>query len=120
MRTLPKHRHRQAKTQRVRAALRRVSSRPRLSVFRSLNNISCQIIDDQKGHTLAAASSLEKELRTVTGLKKTDMAAKVGELLAERARRAGVVKVAFDRASYKYHGRVKALAEAARKGGLEF
>lgn len=121
MTTLKKHRHRIAKAHRVRARLRRVSSRPRLSVFRSLANISCQIIDDTKGHTLASASSLEKEVRgTIQGLKKTEVAARVGELLAERARRAGVSQVTFDRAAYRYHGRIKALADAARKGGLDF
>ena len=119
MKTLSKHAHRTRKATRTRARLRRVSARPRLSVFRSLNNISCQIIDDSKGHTLCAASSLEKDLRGQAG-KKSDIAAKVGTLLAERARRAGVTKVAFDRASYKFHGRIKALADAARKGGLEF
>lgn len=121
MTTLSKHWHRTQKAIRTRARLRSVSTRPRLSVFRSLNNISCQIIDDSKGHTLAAASSLEKDVRTAaTNLKKADVAAKVGALLADRAKRAGVTKVAFDRAAYKFHGRVKALAEAARKGGLEF
>jgi large subunit ribosomal protein L18 len=119
MKTLSKHAHRLRKATRTRARLRRVSARPRLSVFRSLNNISCQIIDDSKGHTLCAASSLEKDLRGQTG-KKSDIAAKVGTLLAERAKRAGVTQVAFDRAAYKFHGRIKALADAARKGGLEF
>jgi large subunit ribosomal protein L18 len=121
MKTLSKHAHRAKKAMRTRARLRSVSARPRLSVFRSLNNISCQIIDDGKGHTLCAASSLEKDLRSgAAGLKKADVAAKVGALLAERAKRAGVTKVAFDRAAYKFHGRIKALADAARKGGLEF
>jgi large subunit ribosomal protein L18 len=90
-------------------------------VFRSLKNISCQLIDDARGHTLAAASSVEKEVRTaIQGLRKTDVAKKVGALLAERARKAGVTKVAFDRGAFRFHGRIKALADAARAGGLEF
>jgi large subunit ribosomal protein L18 len=79
------------------------------------------VIDDIRGHTLVAASSLEKEVReAVRGMRKTDVAKKVGALLAERCQRAGVVKVAFDRGAFKYHGRVQALAEAARSGGLQF
>jgi len=105
----------------VRRKLRRHTTRPRLSVFRSLKNISVQIIDDLRGHTVAAASSTEKELRAeVKSVRKTDVAARVGKLLAERAKREGVSKVSFDRGSYRYHGRVKALADAAREGGLEF
>ncbi len=119
--TANKHQSRRGKASSVRERMRRVTSRPRLSVFRSLNNISCQVIDDLRGHTVAAASSLEKDLRTaLAGLNKTDVAAKVGALVAERAKRAGVVKVAFDRGAYKYHGRIKALADAARQAGLEF
>jgi len=99
-------------------------ARPRLSVYRSNKHISCQVIDDATGRTLAAASSLDKELRALKGsgegIKKAEMAAKVGARIAERSKAAGVTKVAFDRACYKYHGRVKALAEAAREGGLEF
>ena len=105
----------------TRRKLRLYSGRPRLSVRRSLNNIHCQIIDDEQGRTLAAASSLEKSLRDgLVGLKKTEVAAKVGEELAGRAKSAGVTKVAFDRGHYKFHGRIKALADAARAGGLEF
>jgi len=116
-----KHQQRIGKAASVRTKLRQVTTRPRLSVFRSLKNISVQIIDDVKGHTLAAASSAEKDVRASTkGLRKTDTAKKVGALLAERAKRAGVTKVAFDRGAYKYHGRVKALADAAREGGLQF
>ncbi len=119
--TFQKHQKRRAKAQSLRGKLRQVSGRPRLSVFRSLANISGQIVDDVRGHTLAAASSLEKEVRTsIQGMRKTDVAKKVGTLLAERAKRAGIGKVAFDRGAYKYHGRVKALADAARAGGLEF
>ena len=99
----------------------RTEPRPRLSVFRSGRNIYAQVIDDVKGHTLAAASSMDKEVReSLKGLKKTDAAGKIGELIAQRAKDAGVSKVAFDRGPYKYHGRVRALADAARSGGLEF
>ncbi len=119
--TKKKHDARRGKASSLRKRARRLSDHPRLSVFRSLSNISVQIIDDLKGHTVAAASSLEKDMRgSLKGMRKTDMASKVGEALAERAKRAGVTKVVFDRGSYKYHGRIKALAEAARAGGLEF
>ena len=107
---------------RVRAALKKVAGgRPRLSVFRSSQHIYAQVIDDGAGRTLAAASSLEKDLRgdLKTGADKA-AAAKVGQLLAERAKAAGVDKVVFDRGAYIYHGRVKALADAAREGGLKF
>jgi large subunit ribosomal protein L18 len=95
--------------------------RPRLSVFRSGKHIYAQIIDDAQGRTLAAASTLDATLRTDlrTGADK-DAAGKVGKLVAERALAAGVTAVVFDRGSYIYHGRVKALAEAAREGGLSF
>ena len=107
---------------RVRNSLKRVASgRPRLSVFRSSKHIYVQVIDDQEGRTLASASSMEKDLRG--SLKSgADVAAAVavGKLVAERAKKAGVDKVIFDRGGYIYHGRVKALAEAAREGGLDF
>jgi large subunit ribosomal protein L18 len=95
--------------------------RPRLSVFRSGKHIYAQVIDDAQGRTLAAASSLEKPMRESlkTGADK-DAATQVGKLVAERARAAGVDKVVFDRGPYLYHGRVKALADAAREGGLSF
>ena len=109
-----------------RAARRRqlkavANGRPRLSVHRSSKNIYAQIIDDAKGHTLAAASTLEKDLKgsLKTGAD-TAAAAAVGKLIAERAIKAGVKEVVFDRGAYIYHGRVKALAEAAREGGLSF
>lgn len=107
---------------RVRSAVRKVAGdRPRLSVFRSAKNIYAQIIDDGQGRTLAAASTLDKDLRTkVTNGGGTNAAVEVGKLVAERAKKAGVSKVVFDRGSYLYHGRVKALADAAREGGLEF
>jgi large subunit ribosomal protein L18 len=119
--TFQKHQRRRGKATSVRNKLRRVTNRPRLSVFRSLANISVQIIDDVRGHTLVAASSLEKDLRsTLKGMRKTDVAKRVGALLAERAKRSGLVEVAFDRGAYKYHGRIKALADAAREAGLKF
>ncbi len=107
---------------RLRFQLRRkAGGRPRLSVFRSGKNIHAQVIDDVAGKTLAAASSLDKGLREQfkTGANK-DAAAAVGKLVAERALAAGVSQVVFDRGAYLYHGRVKALAEAAREGGLAF
>ena len=110
------------RAQRTRSKLRKLANgRPRLSVARSHKNISAQIIDDEKGLTVAAASTLEKELREA--LKSTsDVAAaqKIGELIAERAKKAGVEDVVFDRGGYMFHGRVKALADAAREGGLKF
>ncbi len=107
---------------RLRYQLRQKSGgRPRLSVFRSGKHIYAQIIDDAQGRTLAAASTLDKDLTATlrTGAAK-DAASAVGTLIAERCKAAGVVAVVFDRGSYLYHGRVKALAEAAREGGLDF
>jgi len=99
----------------------RDNTRPRLSVFRSLSNIYVQVIDDAKRVTLAAASSLDKDLKAnLKGGGNKDAAAAVGKLVAERAVKAGVKDVVFDRGSYRYHGRVKALADAAREGGLNF
>jgi large subunit ribosomal protein L18 len=119
--TKKKHKARRGKATSLRSRLRARSERPRLSVFRSLTNISVQVIDDLEGKTLAAASSLEKDLKTaIQGMNKTDAAKKVGELVGERAKKAGVSKVSFDRGTYKYHGRVKALADGARQAGLEF
>jgi large subunit ribosomal protein L18 len=104
---------------RLRLRLSGTPSRPRLAVFRSLNHIYAQVIDDTNGHTLAAASSLESGLRGTDGTK-TDGAKRVGQLVAERAKAAGVEQVVFDRAGFKYHGRVRSLAEAAREAGLDF
>ena len=113
--TKKKHKARRGKALSLRKRLRKVSDRPRVSVCRSLTNISVQLIDDLQGKTLAAASSLEKDIKgSPEKMKKTDIAKKVGTLLGERAKKAGVSKVAFDRGPYKYHGRIKALAEAAR------
>ena len=109
------------KARHTRSRVRVGNTRPRLTVFRSLSNIYGQVIDDRDGRTLAAASSLDKDLRgSLSGLKKAEVAAKVGAALAERAKAAGVSEVVFDRGRYLYHGRVKALADAAREGGLQF
>ncbi|MBZ6079233.1 50S ribosomal protein L18 [Microvirga puerhi] len=107
---------------RVRRAIRKAANgRPRLSVFRSSKQIYAQVIDDERGVTVAAASTLEKDMRGKLKTGATVEAAKeVGKLLAERAAKAGVKNVIFDRGSYLYHGRVKALADAAREGGLDF
>jgi large subunit ribosomal protein L18 len=108
------------RAQRTRTRLRKLANgRPRLSVFRSSKNIYAQIIDDQAGVTLAAASSLESSEATIKGSDK-DAAARVGALVAQRAIEKGVKEVVFDRGSYLYHGRVKALADAAREAGLNF
>jgi len=107
--------------QRVRGQLRRAGGgRARLSVFRSSKHIYAQLIDDAQGHTLAAASSLEKELkaRLKTGADKAAALA-VGKLLAQRALQVGIDKVVFDRGAYRFHGRIKALADGAREGGLK-
>ncbi|MEM9123160.1 MAG: 50S ribosomal protein L18 [Pseudomonadota bacterium] len=113
---------RQRRAGRTRAQLARKSGgKLRLSVFRSSKNIAAQIIDDRAGKTLASASSIEKDFRADTAAgSNVDAAAKVGALLAERAKKAGVEEVVFDRGGYIYHGRVKALADAAREGGLKF
>lgn len=113
--------HRRKKALRVRKRIHGTAERPRLTVTRSLRNIFCQVIDDERGHTLAAVSSLDKTLRdSLKGLKKTEAAGRVGAELAVRAKKAGVEKVSFDRGARRYHGRIKALAEAAREGGLMF
>ncbi len=106
---------------RVRKKVEGTAPAPRLAVFRSLSHIYAQVIDDAAGHTLVAASDLEPDIRGKLGGKnKTQKAEVVGSLLAERAKGKGVARVVFDRGGFKYHGRVKALAEAARKGGLQF
>ncbi len=97
------------------------AGRPRLSVFRSGRHIYAQVIDDSRGVTVAAASTLEADMRSsVANGANTDAATRVGKMIAERARNAGIGQVVFDRGGYRFHGRVKALAEAAREGGLEF
>jgi large subunit ribosomal protein L18 len=102
---------------RVRARVTGTTQRPRLSVYRSNRGVFAQLIDDGKGHTVAAVNWIEPELRK---LKASDQAKRAGELLAERAKAAGVETCVFDRGGYQYHGRVKALAEGAREGGLVF
>jgi large subunit ribosomal protein L18 len=104
---------------RIRLTMSGTQARPRLAVFRSLNQIYAQLIDDSTGRTVAAASSLEEGLRK-SKANKTEHAKAVGRLLAERARAAGVKQVVFDRAGFRYHGRVRALADAAREAGLDF
>ncbi|MBN2304712.1 MAG: 50S ribosomal protein L18 [Anaerolineae bacterium] len=106
---------------RVRAKIAGTSERPRLNVFRSLSEIYVQVIDDVAGHTLASASTIDRELRgQVEGKSKVEAAKMVGQLVAQRAQAAGIKTVVFDRGGYRYHGRIKALAEAAREAGLEF
>jgi large subunit ribosomal protein L18 len=102
---------------RVRAKLRGSAERPRLAVFRSNRGVQAQLIDDDRGHTLAAVSWVEPELRE---LPRMEQATRAGELLAERAKQAGIEGCVFDRAGYRYHGKVKALAEGAREAGLRF
>jgi large subunit ribosomal protein L18 len=102
---------------RVRAKVRGTGERPRLSVFRSNRGIQAQLIDDVKGHTVAAVNWLEADLKS---LARMEQAKKAGELLAERAKAAGVETCVFDRGGYQFHGKVKALAEGAREGGLRF
>jgi large subunit ribosomal protein L18 len=114
------HRTFTRRAQRVRTKLRLrtiADGKPRLSVTRSTKHISVQVIDDTKGVTVAAASSQEKDFK---GGKKTEDAVTVGKLVAERAKKAGISEVIFDRGGYLFHGRVKALADAAREGGLKF
>lgn len=108
------------KEKRVRGKIRGTEDRPRLSVFRSSQHIYAQIIDDEKGVTLVCASDKDLDSKKVKDLKKTEIAALVGDLIAERAVPKKIKKVRFDRGSYRYHGRVKILAESARKGGLIF
>ncbi len=106
---------------RLRKKLSGSPDRPRLSVFRSLNHIYAQIIDDAHGSTVVSASSAEPEVRSIKdGQNKSQVAASVGAMLAQRAKEKGIQKVVFDKGGFKYHGRVKSLAEAAREGGLEF
>lgn len=110
---------RQRRHERVRAKVKGTALRPRLCVFRSLSHIYVQVIDDDAGRTLAAASDVEKTASR-DGKKKTEVAGAVGDLIAQRAREKGIEQVVFDRGGYRFHGRVKALAEAARKAGLRF
>jgi large subunit ribosomal protein L18 len=106
---------------RVRAKIIGTADRPRMNVFRSHRHIYAQVIDDSAGHTLVAASTLEGDVaREVNNSKKKEQATYIGKLIAERAQEAGIKEVIFDRGGYKYHGRIQALAEAAREAGLNF
>lgn len=106
---------------RVRKNIAGTAERPRLNVFRSLTGIYAQVIDDQSGHTLVSASTVEQDLREkVKGMKKSEQAKFVGQMVAERAKSKGIETVVFDRGGYRYVGRVKALADGAREGGLQF
>jgi large subunit ribosomal protein L18 len=106
---------------RVRKNLAGTAERPRLNVFKSLSGIYAQVIDDQTGHTLISASSVDQELREkLKGMKKSEQAKLIGQTLAERAKSKGIQAVVFDRGGYRYIGRVKAFADGAREGGLQF
>jgi large subunit ribosomal protein L18 len=117
MTVLTKRQQRLRRRRRVRARIVGSSERPRLSVYRSNRGVFAQLIDDAEGRTLAAVNWTEPELRKLTA---SEQAKRAGELLAERAKAAGVESCVFDRGGYKFHGRVKALAEGAREGGLKF
>ncbi len=117
MTVVTKRQQRLRRRRRVRARVSGTAERPRLSVYRSNRGIFAQLIDDRAGHTVAAVNWIEPDLRKLSA---TEQAKKAGELLAERAKAAGVETCVFDRGGYQYHGRVKALAEGAREGGLVF
>jgi large subunit ribosomal protein L18 len=117
MSVLTNRQRRQKRRRRVRARVRGTAERPRLSVYRSNRGVFAQLIDDTKGHTVAAVNWIEPDLRQLSA---AEQAKKAGELLADRAKGAGVGTCVFDRGGYRYHGRVKALAEGAREGGLAF
>jgi len=117
----PKLAARLKRRQRIRRKISGSEARPRLSVFRSTRHIYAQIIDDGKGQTLVAASTLSGEIKgKLSGLKKADAAKEVGKLLAAKAREKGIARVVFDRNGFIYHGRVKAVADSCRENGLEF
>ena len=106
---------------RVRRKVSGTAARPRLNVFRSLKNISAQVIDDQAGHTLVSASTMEADLQKILADKlKVEQAKEIGKLVAARAKAAGIEQVVFDRGGYRYHGRVKAVADGSREAGLVF
>jgi large subunit ribosomal protein L18 len=117
MAVLTKRQQRLRRRRRVRARISGTAERPRLSVYRSNRGVFAQLIDDTKGHTVAAVNWIEPELRELSA---AEQAKRAGQLLAERAKAAGVDTCVFDRGGYQYHGRVKALAEGAREGGLVF
>lgn len=105
---------------RIRKKISGTAEKPRIAVFRSNKQIYAQVVDDIKGITILSVSSREKEVAEQTGIKKTEQAKLVGKSLAEKCKEKGIENVVFDRSGYKYHGRVKSLAEAAREGGLKF
>lgn len=116
-----KNQHRKRRQRRVRAKISGTAARPRLNVYRSLDNIFVQVIDDDKGHTLASASTIDTEVAPqIEGKSKTDAARIVGQVIGQRAKEAGISTVIFDRGGFRYHGRVAALADGARESGLEF
>ena len=115
-----KNESRQKRHRRVRKRVMGTSERPRLNIYRSLNHIYAQVIDDTKGSTIAAASSLDSSLKESKSGGNVEGAKAVGRLVAERAKEAGISRVVFDRGGYLYHGRIQALADAGREGGLEF
>ncbi|MDX2136568.1 MAG: 50S ribosomal protein L18 [Chloroflexota bacterium] len=116
-----KREDRQRRHRRVRAVVSGTAERPRLNVFRSEANIYAQVIDDVAGHTLVSASTIDKEVvKQIEGKTKTESAKIVGQIVAQRAKEAGITTVVFDRGGYRYFGRVSALAAGAREGGLEF
>ena len=116
-----KAQHRKRRQIRVRAKLHGTAERPRLNVFRSLDNIFVQVIDDDKGHTLVSASTIDSEVAPqIEGKSKIEAAKIVGQAIGQRAKNAGINKVIFDRGGFQYHGRVAALADGAREAGLEF
>jgi large subunit ribosomal protein L18 len=117
MTVLTTRQRRLRRRRRVRARVTGTAERPRLSVYRSNRGVFAQLIDDGKGHTIAAVNWIEPDLRKLTA---SEQAKKAGELLAERAKAAGIESCVFDRGGYQYHGRVKALADGAREGGLVF
>ncbi|HIJ78523.1 MAG: 50S ribosomal protein L18 [Desulfobulbaceae bacterium] len=118
--TNPKQVAREKRVKRIRKNIVGTPERPRLRVFKSAKHIYCQVIDDVAGHTLVSMSTVDKEIKTVDAKGKTEFARQVGLKLAEIAKSKGIAKVVFDRGGYIYHGRVKALSEGAREGGLEF
>jgi large subunit ribosomal protein L18 len=121
VRKLSRDQHRQRVHQRVRMRVEGTAERPRLAIYRSLDHIYAQVIDDRSGRTLVSASSIDGESKkNMKGGGNVAAAKVIGKLVAERAKAAGVNKVVFDRGGYKYHGRVKALADAAREAGLQF
>ena len=116
-----KHAAREQRHFRARAYIIGTTERPRMNVYRSLTNIYVQVIDDSVGHTLVSASTIDKEIAPqLKGKNKTEAAKIVGQIIGERAKKAGISKIVFDRGGYKYHGRIAAVAEGAREAGLEF